>query len=190
MYRKIQRVQKVLNEAALHTEKYGKLSKLSCPDKCDFCCRKKDISASPLEFLPLAYHLNKEGKADAFYNKLEQLPENDFCVLFSALNNGNGACLEYYSRGLICRLFGYSTNRDKTGQLRMLTCQSIKNTETYANLSPEKYRKAPVASEYYTKLAAIDFVLANEQLQINQAIKRALELVMTYYMYRNRRKRA
>jgi hypothetical protein len=45
-------------------------------------------------------------------------------------------------------------------------------------------------AEYYMQLAAIDFKLANEQMQINQAIKRALELVMTYYMYRGRGKRA
>ncbi|RKD91491.1 YkgJ family cysteine cluster protein [Mangrovibacterium diazotrophicum] len=190
MYRKVQRVQKVLKNAALHTQKFGKNSGITCVSKCHLCCLKKDISASPLEFLPLAYFLYKEGRADEVYDRLEQLPENDLCILFSALGTAAGGCSEYTYRGLICRLFGYASNRDKMGQNRLVTCKPIKESTPYAQLTSKQLVKAPVMSEYYMQLAAIDFGLANEQLQINQAIKRALELVMTYYMYRGRGKRA
>jgi Fe-S-cluster containining protein len=189
MYRKVQRVQKVLKNAALHSEKFSKKSGLNCASKCHLCCLKKDIPASLLEFLPLAYHLYKTGRAEDFYNRLEKLPANDLCLVFSALNQAGG-CSEYAYRGLICRLFGYAANRDKQGQNRLVSCKTIKETPNYAQLTSQLIGKAPVMAEYYMQLAAIDFKLANEQMQINQAIKRALELVMTYYMYRGRGKRA
>lgn len=190
MYRKVQRVQKVLKNAALHSEKFSKRSGISCASKCHLCCLKKDISASPLEFLPLAYHLFKQDRADELYDRLEQIPANDLCAMFSAFGNTGGGCTEYVYRGLICRLFGYASNRDKQGQNRLITCKTIKETPVYAQLTNKQMVKAPVMSEYYMQLAAIDFSLANEQLQINHAIKRALELVMTYYQYRGQRKRA
>ncbi len=189
MYRKVQRVQKVLKNAALHSEKFGKKSGITCASKCHHCCLKKDISASPLEFLPLAYHLYKSGRADEVYDRLDILSANDLCIIFTALGNAGG-CSQYAYRGLICRLFGYATNHDKQGYNRMVTCKPIKETPVFAMLTQKTLEKAPVMAEYYMQLAAIDFRLANEELQINQAIKRALELVMTYYMYRGRGKRA
>ncbi len=190
MYRKVQRVQKVLNDAVLHTNKFSKSGGLSCASKCHLCCLKEDISASPLEFLPLAYFLYRNGQAETFYEKLEPLPENSLCSLFSALGDMPGGCSEYAYRGLICRLFGFGANHDKQGQVRLITCKTIKETEAYSNLKPAQLTRAPKLTDYYMRLAAIDFTLANEQLQINEAIRRALEIVMTYYLYRGRRKRA
>jgi len=190
MYRKIQRVQKVLKNAALHSNKFGTNSGISCASGCHLCCLKKDISASPLEFLPMAYYLYKEGKADEIYDKIDALPDNDLCVFFSALGNTGGGCSEYLYRGLICRLFGFATNRDKQGTNRLITCKPIKEQPVYTAITAKQLTKAPVMTEYYMQLAAIDFSLANEQLQINQAVKRALELVMTYYLYRGRRRSA
>ncbi|MFV0376757.1 MAG: YkgJ family cysteine cluster protein [Mangrovibacterium sp.] len=177
-------MQKVLENAALHTEKFSKTSGLGCAPKCHLCCLKKDISASPLEFFPMAYHLVKSGGADRFYDQLEQLSEPEICVVFNALPNAPGGCSNYLYRGLICRLFGFSTSRDKQGQYRMVTCRIIKETPAYQSLQPKTIAKAPVAADYYMQLAAIDWQLAHEQLPINQAIKRALELVMRYYQYR------
>ncbi|PTN08802.1 putative zinc- or iron-chelating protein [Mangrovibacterium marinum] len=189
MYRKVQRVQKVLKNAALHAEKFSHKSGLTCVANCHHCCLKTDISASPLEFLPLAYHLYKTGKAELFYDQLEKLPANTLCINFSPLGAA-GACSEYAYRGLICRLFGYATNHDKQGHNRLVSCKTIKQSPTAALLPPKLLAKAPVMADYYMQLAAIDFKLGNEAMPINQAIKRALELVMTYYMYRGRGRRA
>ncbi|WP_282591977.1 YkgJ family cysteine cluster protein [Gaoshiqia sediminis] len=183
-------MQKVLNDVVLHTEKFSKSGGLSCPSGCHLCCLKKDISATPLEFLPLAYHLFRNGQAEAFYDRLEQLPNDNLCSLFSALGQTNGGCSQYRFRGLICRLFGYSANLDKQSQTRLVTCKTIKESESYRQLKPAQLTKAPKATDYYMRLAAIDFSLANEHRQINEAIRRALEIVMTYYQYRARRRRA
>lgn len=190
MYRKVQRVQKVLNDAALHTEKFRKNAGMACAANCHLCCLKKDISASPLEFLPLAYQLYRDGTAESVYNQLEELPENSLCILFSPLGDQPGGCRSYPYRGLICRLFGFAANLNKQREIRLITCKTIKESTAYQQLSPQVFNKAPLATDYYMRLAAIDFVLANEQFQINEAIRKAIELVMTYYLYRGKRKPA
>jgi Fe-S-cluster containining protein len=187
MYRKIQRVQKVLNDAALHTARFSKAGGIACASRCHLCCLKKDILASPLEFFPLAYYLYKNGLAETIYNRMEKLPANSICMLFSALGDQPGGCTNYEYRGLICRLFGFSSGTDKSGKKRLITCKTIKGTQAYQQLKPVHLDKSPGAADYYMQLAAIDFALANELLQINEAIKRAIEIVLTHYRYsRNR----
>ena len=188
MIRKIQHVQKVLNEAVLHTQEFQKSSQMGCPSDCSICCLKKDISASPLEFLPLAYKLYKTGEAEILYDQLEQ--QLDRCILFNPIGIDGGGCSEYAYRGLICRLFGFAAARDKLEQKRMITCKTLKSTTAYQELKPVSLKKAPLFPDYYMKLSAIDLQLANEQLPINQAIKRALELVLSYFLYRGRKRSA
>lgn len=190
MYRKIQRVQKVLRDAALHTQKFSEKSGLSCTGGCFHCCTKKDIFASPLEFLPLAYSLYKSGKAEEVYERLESMQDENLCLLFSPFSDHGKGCTQYENRGLICRLFGYSSSRDKQGKTRLITCKILKETEAYSGLTPASLGKAPLATDYYMRLSSIDYRLAGEQLPINRAIKRAIEIVLTYYMYRNRKRRA
>lgn len=190
MYRKIQQVQKVLNDAVLHTEKFSKSGGIACASGCHLCCLKKDIMASPLEFFPLAWYLYKNGMADAFYDRLEALPENSLCILFSGLGERPGGCTEYPYRALICRLFGFSSSVDKTGLKRLITCKTIKETNSYQQLKPAGFGKSPMAANYYMRLAAIDFALAGEQMQINKAIQRALEIVITHYRYTGKRRPA
>lgn len=189
MYRKVQRVQKVLKNAALHTTKFCKVSGISCVSDCHHCCLKKDIAASPLEFLPLAYHLYKEGKAEEYYDKLDQTKEASLCLLFNAFGQ-QGACSAYEHRGLICRLFGYSVNPGKDENHRLVSCHAIRESEAARSLQPKQLQKAPVFRDYYAQLASIDFRLAYEQMPINDAIKQALEMVLRYYQYRKPRKRA
>ncbi len=189
MYRKVQRVQKVLKDAALHTEKFRKASGISCASGCHKCCLKQDIAASPLEFLPFAYHLFKEGQAEAFYDKLEQSKDENLCVLFSAMGK-QGGCQAYEYRGLICRLFGYSVNPGKDEVNRLVTCKIIRESEPARFIQARHLQKAPVFRDYYAQLATIDFRMAYEQVHINEAIKQALEMVLRYYMYRKPRKLA
>jgi uncharacterized protein len=98
-------------------------------------------------------------------------------------------CSEYVHRGLICRLFGYSARTNKYGKKELVTCQIIKTeqAEAYHNatLQIEGGLEVPVMSQYYMQLHAIDFELTQHFYPINEAIKRAIELVLQYYAYRN-----
>ena len=97
-------------------------------------------------------------------------------------------CSQYQHRGLICRLFGYSARTNKYGARELVTCQIIKTeqTENYeaARVKIEKGDPVPVMSQYYMRLHAIDPDLAQEFFPINEAIRRAIEVILHYYAYR------
>jgi hypothetical protein len=157
---------------------------------CGKCCTKLDIEASPLEFLPWAFHIFLNGEAEKILTELE-INSSTICYIYNPLtllDKVNGSCSNYSYRGLICRLFGYGATKDKYGQLRLATCKIIKS-EQVANFnnSTESINKGlpvPIFTDYYMNLSQIDFHLGNIILPINQALRYAIEEVLQYYAYR------
>jgi hypothetical protein len=165
-------------------------SSLHCISGCGKCCTKPTIDASPLEFLPWAFHLFLNGEAE---KTLEQLAEKStpICHIYRPLSLNdkvNGSCGNYKYRGLICRLFGYGANYDKFAQLRLATCTRIKENQS------ESYKSTvdlindglavPIFADYYMNLSQIDFGLGNIIVPINEALKMAIHEVLQYYAYR------
>jgi Fe-S-cluster containining protein len=156
---------------------------MHCKFGCGKCCFKPDIEATPLEFLPFAHHLYKEGRAEEWYGKLTS-SEEQLCLILNATQSGAGLCTEYKHRGLICRLFGYSARTNKYDEKELVTCNVIKTEQ------PEEYKAAaakkdlPVMSQYYMQLHSIDPNLTTEFYPINKAIRKAIESVLHYYAYR------
>lgn len=187
--RKVKAVERVFAHLEIETKALSASTGMHCLTGCGKCCMKPDIHASPLEFLPLAYSWFIEGKAD---EKLDELAINSsgICLVFQPvhLSDKSGSCGDYNNRGLICRLFGYATSRDKNGERKLVTCNLIKTEQ------PESYQAAvdkisnnegaPSFINYYQKLSQIDFRMANQMLPINEAIKAALHEVMKHYSYR------
>lgn len=170
-------------------------TRLHCLSGCGKCCTKPDISATVLEFLPLAYHLYKAERALPLLESIEKGDGTSVCHLFQPLvvDAGSGFCGEYQYRGLICRLFGFSAARDKNGEKKLVTCQLIKTgqQEDFGSAS-EAIRTnslyVPLMSDYQSQLMAIDWELGSRFYPVNEAIRRALELVLFYYQYKGRRK--
>ena len=169
---------------------FNSQANLHCVSGCGKCCTKPDIDASPLEFLPWSYHLFLNGKAAEVLEQLSQ-KSSPICHIFTALSltdTASGRCEDYQHRGLICRLFGYAASRDKYGQLRLATCKIIKDgqNENYENIKTAigNGLSVPIFSDYYQKLAQIDFRLGNTIVPINEALKLAIEEVLQYYAYR------
>jgi len=163
-------------------------STLHCKFGCGKCCFKPDIEATPLEFLPFAYHLYKNGQAMEWFDRLRS-DTSTICLILNPTQSGAGLCTEYNHRGLICRLFGFSARTSKYGKKELVTCEIIK-TEQW-----EKYSEAtqkieaedatvPLMHNYYMQLHGIDPDLTQTFYPINEAIKRALETVLAYYAYR------
>jgi uncharacterized protein len=164
---------------------------LKCLQGCGACCKKPDIEASILEFLPLAVHLYQQGKAEEILDIIEKDEDQGICVLFVPViaDHSAGFCSQYYHRGLICRLFGYSASKDKNGSLTLAICRKIKDA------MPEIFKKAnddisngmpvPVISNYYSRLQSIDFGLSSRMMPINRAIKLAVETVALFNYYNN-----
>jgi Fe-S-cluster containining protein len=161
---------------------------LSCLAGCSACCHAPTIEATVLELLPLAFHLYKENKAEDFYDALLN-NKSSLCMLYKPVHAvlRKGACADYPYRALVCRLFGFSFNRDKTGKPVMLVCKNIKENqpEAYETVSKEAQegRNVPMAGDYYMKLTNIDFYLTQHSYPMNEAMRRALEMVMNHFHY-------
>lgn len=165
-------------------------SGLGCVAGCGKCCTHPDIDASPLEFLPWAFNLFLNGKAETTLEELK-VSDNSICHLYrplSVLDSNSGRCGDYKFRGLICRLFGYGASRDKLGQLRLATCKIIKENQAdlYENskVAMKNGLYVPIFTDYYMNLNQIDFRMGNSILPINKAMKAAIEEVLQYYAYR------
>lgn len=160
---------------------------LHCKFGCGKCCYKSDIEATTLEFLPFAFDLYKKDQAFAWLEKLKQ-SDSSICHILNPTQSGAGLCSEYVHRGLICRLFGYSARTNKYNQKEYVTCQIIKcdqieNYERAARLVSEG-GDIPIMNQFYMQLHAIDMDLTHTFYPINEAMRRAIEYVLSYYAYR------
>lgn len=194
LHHKVQAVERVFRELDKELAAFKDATGLHCISGCGLCCKKPDIAASPLEFLPLAYHLFKENKALQWLEQIQHNPDESICLIFRPMlgQHDKGFCSQYNHRGLICRLFGFSAMLDKHGQPKLTTCKTIKNETPLefaaATAHIEARKKVPIMRNHYFKLRNIDPELANMLIPINQAVKTALEIVLSYYAYRKPRR--
>ncbi|WP_223552051.1 YkgJ family cysteine cluster protein [Aestuariivivens sp. NBU2969] len=188
--RKVRAVERLFGRLENEMHEFKGQFGLYCIQGCGKCCAKPDIEASPLEFLPWAFQLFLEHKA---LDMLEQqkTTTNTWCHLYTPLSlvdTNSGSCGDYHFRGLICRLFGFSANRDKYGKLRLITCKVIKESQVEAYnqtvLQINEGVYVPIFSDYYQTLFQIDHKLGHKLMPINKALKAALEEVLHYYAYR------
>jgi Fe-S-cluster containining protein len=184
---KVQAVEHLFQKLDAAIASFQHQTTLHCPTGCGKCCFKSDIEATVAEFLPFALHLYREGRAEAWHEKLKAT-SSPICLILNPQQGGTGLCSDYQHRGLICRLFGYSARTNKYGRHELITCQVIKTEqkELYEKASEEVEAGAeiPVMNEYYMQLHAIDADLARDFYPINEALRKALEEVMHYYAYR------
>ncbi|RZS95137.1 YkgJ family cysteine cluster protein [Cecembia calidifontis] len=186
---KSQEVRRVFDELDVETKAFLEASKLTCIPGCGFCCSNPKVNASVLEFLPLAFDLYDKGKAEKALEMLESKDEESFCIIYKSmsLDNTKGFCSDYTNRGLICRLFSSSSRKNKEGKKEIITCKKIKEGKKSefeaASKSINEDLPIPLNSGIYNQLYNIDFQLTAQQLPINQAIKKAIEVVLTYKFY-------
>lgn len=187
---RVKLVEHLFDKLDVEITEFRAQTKLGCVAGCGKCCTKPNIDASPLEFLPYAFHLFINGKAEQVLNELSKkdAPTCHMYSPFSLLETDKGSCSNYKYRGLVCRLFGFGANNDKYGQLRIATCKIIKEGQQ-ANFeaSTEAINNGlyvPVFTDYYMNLSQIDFKLGNVIVPINKAVQLAIEEVLQYYAYR------
>lgn len=183
LQQKISGVKRVYRHLSIHSSAYKKAAGIGCPAGCSLCCTKPDIEATVLEFLPAAYELYLDGTIEKVLNDLESR-QDPVCYFYNPLS-AEGGCTIYQYRGMICRLFGYSTKSDKHGSPTLVTCKIIKSQKSQDELKVS-IDKAPQLSSYYLKLFGIDQKLAIQYFPINEAVKRSLELVLFHFQFRKK----
>lgn len=184
---KVAAVQRVFENLDQQIANFQSSTTLHCKFGCGKCCFKADLEATVLEFLPFALHLYQQNQAEEWLEKINQ-SDSTICLILNPTQAGAGLCTEYPHRGLICRLFGYSARTNKYGKKELVTCQIIKTeqNETYeqAVVDIEGGMEVPVMNQFYMQLHAIDFELTKNFYPVNEAIRRAIETVLQYYVYR------
>ncbi|SFO27140.1 Putative zinc-or iron-chelating domain-containing protein [Algoriphagus ornithinivorans] len=181
-------VQQLFAELETESKQFATESGLSCISGCGFCCANPKIPASILEFLPLALDLHEKGVAEASLRLLETQENGGNCILYRPQNEdgSKGFCGNYQNRGMICRVFASSARRTKTGQKELIICKPIKESQAdrfqEVNLLINEDLHIPMATAYYTQLRDIDESLC-DHYPVNEAIRRALELVLRFKFY-------
>jgi Fe-S-cluster containining protein len=184
---KIKAVEQVFETLDKEIATYQSWSGLGCKSGCGRCCFKPDIETTILELLPFALHLYVHDQA---FDWLEKIKTSDttLCIILNPLQGGKGMCSQYNHRGLSCRLFGFSARTDKYGKKELVTCQIIKEENpgpfAAAVQKIEEGAEVSVMNQHYMRLHAIDFDLTREFFPINEAIKRAIEVILHYHAYR------
>ncbi|UXX78326.1 YkgJ family cysteine cluster protein [Reichenbachiella carrageenanivorans] len=188
--RKVKSIQRLFRQLDQEILTFNTHANLHCLSGCGKCCSKPDISVSPLEFLPWAFHLFKTRQIDDTLLALEQ-SSLSICHIYNPLSitdQNHGNCGDYIHRGLMCRLFGYGASRNKLGQLTLATCKIIKEgqKDNYNEVvsAINQGLKVPIFTDYYMRLAQIDIKLGNMILPINEALIVAIEEVLQHYAYR------
>ena len=182
------RVREVFEELQYETDRFISQSNVTCIKGCGLCCTNPKVSASVLEFLPLAFDLYHKGKAEEVLATLP-LSEDSYCIILKKLSvqADAGQCSDYNNRGLICRLFASSARRNKNGGKELLICKKIKEDQKQeyeaATLAINHGMDVPLSSDFYSRLYNIDFDLAQDQLPINKAIRKAIEEVLRHFYY-------
>jgi len=87
------------------------------------------VEASPSEMLPLAAELYRRGEAEVWLEKLENA--EDVCVFFAKDPNSDwkGRCSVYPWRPSLCRLFGFSSRKNKNGRPELVKCSRMEKGE-------------------------------------------------------------
>ncbi|WP_194774962.1 YkgJ family cysteine cluster protein [Pararhodonellum marinum] len=182
-------VREVFEALELETRAYLSQSQLTCFAGCGLCCTNPKVSATILEFLPLAFDLYQKGRAEEFFDVLENTSSDQYCIILKRLTEevDSGMCSDYRNRGMICRLFGSAARRNREGKKELITCKKLKEGKKAlfetANTEINQSMQIPLASDYYGQLYNIDFYLTKEEYPINKAIQKALEAVLQYYYY-------
>ncbi len=189
---KVKEVKKIYRQLDTDVQRYKKETGLKCLRFCSHCCEKHDITATVLEFLPLAHSLYKQHQYEEYLRKLKenQAADKHTCILltFPGQRKNSGRCLAYKMRPMVCRLFGFSAVLDKNSRPQLVTCRDIKQkySEEYlqAVRSLETTANAPVMKNYCMMLYGIDLSLGQKYYPLNTALQMAIESVLSAFSYR------
>lgn len=185
---KSQAVLQLFDQLEQETSEFANQGGLACIAGCGRCCISPKVTASPLEFLPLAFDFYKKGTANQALEILQNVSDSKTCLLYrkTSEDGSSGFCSNYAHRGMICRIFGSAARRNKNGIKELITCKLLKESKkaAFEELSIQINQGVPVpmATEYYSQLNDLDQYLS-ESYPINEAIRKAIEAVIRFQYY-------
>ncbi len=164
------------------TQAFQMATGLYCPSGCGKCCDNENVEVTVLDCLPLAIELFQQGKGEFWLAQFME-PTRHSCLFYQPdpKQPGNGRCLQYGHRPLLCRTFGFGTVRNKQGIAELAACavhratqpETIQQTQRSIALG----LPTPNFADLAMQLESIDPSIGRQRYPINQAMKQALERV-------------
>lgn len=157
-------------------------TQLHCPAGCGRCCENPHVEATPLEMVPLAVELFRQGEATKWLGKSVEINETNACLFYEPDLGvpGNGRCQVYLWRPSICRLFGYATVADREGQPSFAACMRHKADVPEAVTTIQKAIANGLPAPSFAmsqQIAHLAPHLSAERMPLNQALNVALRWV-------------
>lgn len=160
-----------------------------CIDGCGSCCNTPgyNLEVSVFEVIPLAVELFLTDRAEQMLDLLESLDTSEsVCVIyhFNSPDGKQGYCSMHKQRPLICRMFGGGVYVGKQGKKELLLCRLMK--EVYlpqSQLADHLLTTLPVIKDFCTEVRDLNPALSQKLMPINEALKQALNLILTKWYY-------
>lgn len=179
---RIRHVRRIYADVDREMRGFRKAAGLGCPGRCGHCCANSNVETTVLEMLPLAQELLRRGEAERWCQEADTKDFPGQCVFYAPDENSpdQGRCRVYAWRPLICRMFGFTGNRDKYGRLRLVACRVMKQLsphlleEALGSVDAGKSRP-PVMADFVMRASMVDPELSKDSLGINEAFQKAVE---------------
>lgn len=143
----------IYKEIDIKQKEWKKSSPAQCPRGCGKCCHNFEPDLFESEALYMAAWIlkNQPEKAEALingtftpYRQDSNLPENG-CILYDPDTEYH--CTVYEGRSFICRLFGYSGDRNKNGKIRWVPCKFIPEKMLSGKFRHRQYTQEEIQEE-------------------------------------------
>ena len=180
-------VAEVMSQVGQAYATYQQQRDLPCRPGCGECCQYPEIEATVLEMLPLAFRLISEQRAETVLEALATSTDQR-CYFYQShsADHKQGQCSVYQQRPGICRFFGAAGYTGRSGEMQLSTCRNIKadHPQAYAaTLIALESDPPPLIRHGQEQIRQLDPELARTALPLNQALVKALELVLTEQYY-------
>lgn len=160
---------------------------ISCPEGCGSCCEPFIPDILPVEARYLAAHLLRERPelAERVADWPSELGSVPPCPFYDRARSG-GHCSVYRARPLICRLFGFSSLRDREGLESFALCKRMPSRQgarswTGTALRAELGACLPDMADFGSRVVALIPAEAGDRALLTDALPpavRSLSLVM------------
>jgi uncharacterized protein len=192
--KKLYEIRAIYEEIDALTDSFARESGLSCPPECGECCKNfmPDVVSVEINYIAALVTMTNETIAhDIVSNGISPVmgikkagasssADNGTCPFFRTDNPEH--CGIYAARPLICRCFGFSAARRKSGEASFALCRYIPHADKRAwagnEIVAEFGALPPVMADIATKLIAIDPHDAGNRDLLTDALPGALAKVL------------
>lgn len=181
IFRKISEVQRSFVDAATQRGIH-----IACPPTCGSCCHGFMPDVLPVEADYIAYFILSTSADPSTQSTPESCvslrhPNNPSPCPFHDPSQPGANCRIYTARPLICRLFGYSSTRTKSGGRTFRLCRHIPTPEGLSSrqlsdwdLEAKLGTEPPFMSDFAMELLAIDPSSASQRCPLSEAMPLSL----------------